>query len=68
MHHLTKVKLINKLNEEELKRGIKIDSSWHTKVNLIIIIVIKYKDSAYIHVGGLPFELSEGDIIIIFSQ
>jgi hypothetical protein len=33
MNHLTKVKMIQKLNEEELKRGIDIKASWHTKVN-----------------------------------
>jgi hypothetical protein len=38
MNHLTKVKHIQKLNEEELKRGIGISSSWHTKVYLGLII------------------------------
>ena len=32
MHHLTKVKYIQKLNEEELRKGIKMSSSWHMKV------------------------------------
>jgi len=27
-----------------------------------------YKHTAYVFIGGLPFELSEGDIIAIFSQ
>jgi hypothetical protein len=36
MHHLTKVKQINKLNEEELRRGISMDASWHTKVKIVI--------------------------------
>jgi hypothetical protein len=35
MNHLTKVKMIQKLNEEELKRGINMNASWHTKVNFI---------------------------------
>ena len=26
------------------------------------------RDTAYIYIGGLPFDLSEGDILIIFSQ
>lgn len=34
------------------------DASWH----------VDYRDTAYIYIGGLPFELSEGDIITIFSQ
>lgn len=33
-------------------------ASWHTD----------YRDTAYIYIGGLPFELSEGDIVTIFSQ
>ena len=33
-------------------------SSWHDD----------YKHSAYIYVGGLPFELTEGDVICVFSQ
>ena len=27
-----------------------------------------FKDSAYIYVGGLPYELTEGDVICVFSQ
>jgi len=34
------------------------EASWHSD----------YRDTAYIYIGGLPFELSEGDIITIFSQ
>jgi len=34
------------------------DASWHAD----------YRDTAYVYIGGLPFELSEGDIITIFSQ
>lgn len=32
--------------------------SWHDE----------YKDSAYIFVGGLNFDLTEGDVVTIFSQ
>ena len=35
-----------------------VNKSWHAQ----------YKDSAYVYVGGLPLELSEGDIVIVFSQ
>lgn len=51
------VREINKINEAELKLGLS-GSSWHDE----------YKDSAYIYVGGLNFELTEGDVITIFSQ
>ena len=32
MNHLTKVKNINKLNQEELERNIDINASWHQQV------------------------------------
>ncbi|KAH9943191.1 uncharacterized protein BXZ73DRAFT_40667, partial [Epithele typhae] len=50
------VREINKINEKELELDSK--GSWHDE----------YKDSAYIFVGGLPRELTEGDVITIFSQ
>lgn len=50
---------ITKLSEQELKLGI-VDgkASWHSM----------YKDSAWIFIGGLSFDLSEGDVIAVFSQ
>ncbi|TFK43873.1 hypothetical protein BDQ12DRAFT_675703 [Crucibulum laeve] len=51
------IKEINKINQAELDLGIS-GASWHDE----------YKDSAYIFVGGLPFDLTEGDVITIFSQ
>lgn len=50
------MKNVLKLSESELKSGSK--SSWHDQ----------YKDSAWIFVGGLPYDLSEGDVICVFSQ
>ncbi|WWC91604.1 uncharacterized protein L201_006550 [Kwoniella dendrophila CBS 6074] len=50
------IKEINRINERELQLGVK--GSWHDE----------YKDSAYVFVGGLAYELSEGDILTIFSQ
>ncbi|KAI0660713.1 hypothetical protein C8Q70DRAFT_912321, partial [Cubamyces menziesii] len=50
------VREINKINERELDLGTK--GSWHDD----------YKDSAYIFVGGLHRDLTEGDVITIFSQ
>ncbi|RDB19973.1 RNA-binding motif protein, X-linked 2 [Hypsizygus marmoreus] len=51
------VKEINKINQLELDLGVS-GASWHDE----------YKDSAYIFIGGLPFDLTEGDVITIFSQ
>lgn len=34
------------------------EASWHAD----------YRDTAYIYIGGLPFDISEGDILTIFSQ
>ncbi|KZT62104.1 hypothetical protein CALCODRAFT_479303 [Calocera cornea HHB12733] len=50
------VKEIQRINERELQLGNQ--GSWHDQ----------YKDSAYIFIGGLPYELTEGDVIAIFSQ
>ncbi|KZO94854.1 hypothetical protein CALVIDRAFT_565260 [Calocera viscosa TUFC12733] len=50
------VKEIQRINDRELQLGSQ--GSWHDQ----------YKDSAYIFIGGLPYELTEGDVIAIFSQ
>lgn len=50
------MKNVLKLSEQELSTGNK--TSWHDQ----------YRDSAWIFVGGLPYDLSEGDIICVFSQ
>jgi len=52
------IREINRINLKEANLGVQGDASWHAK----------YKDSAYIYVGGLPFDLTEGDIIQVFSQ
>ncbi|KAH7961351.1 hypothetical protein HPB52_008161 [Rhipicephalus sanguineus] len=54
----TNVKNITKLNETELKLGVTEKTSWHKK----------YKDSAWIFIGGLDYQLTEGDVICVFSQ
>uniref|UniRef100_A0A336LTE9 CSON004118 protein n=1 Tax=Culicoides sonorensis TaxID=179676 RepID=A0A336LTE9_CULSO len=56
MNPLTNMKNVLKLSEKELQSETK--SSWHDQ----------YKDSAWIFVGGLPYDLTEGDIICVFSQ
>lgn len=50
------VKNIAKLGQQEL--GSDKKGSWHDD----------YKDSAWIFIGGLPYDLTEGDIIAVFSQ
>ncbi|GAA5945511.1 hypothetical protein JCM1841_004300 [Sporobolomyces salmonicolor] len=53
---MNQIQQIQRINEQELESGA--TASWHDQ----------YKDSAYINVGGLPFNLTEGDVIAIFSQ
>ncbi|KAI4674512.1 uncharacterized protein J4E88_008248 [Alternaria novae-zelandiae] len=55
---MNSVRAIQQLNKRELEAGINPEGSWHTD----------YRDTAFINIGGLPFELSEGDIVTIFSQ
>ncbi|OAA60247.1 u2 snrnp component ist3 [Niveomyces insectorum RCEF 264] len=55
---MNKIRQIQELNKKELEQGISPQASWHTD----------YRDTAFVYFGGLPFELSEGDIITIFSQ
>lgn len=55
---MNKIRQIQELNKKELEQGISPNASWHTD----------YRDTAFVYFGGLPFELSEGDVITIFSQ
>mmetsp|Transcript_29383 Transcript_29383/g.94781 ORF Transcript_29383/g.94781 Transcript_29383/m.94781 type:complete len:292 (+) Transcript_29383:65-940(+) len=55
---MNNVRSIRALNERELELGIKEAGSWHGK----------YRDSAWVYVGGLPRELSEGDVVCVLSQ
>ena len=41
-----------------MELGINVENSWHQM----------YKDSAWIFIGGLHYDLSEGDILAVFSQ
>ena len=52
------IKNTQKLNEQELQLGLIGKKSWHDE----------YKDSAWLFIGGLPYDLSEGDVICVFSQ
>jgi RNA-binding motif X-linked protein 2 len=52
---------IDRINAREFAAGIfggVTNGSWHDK----------YKGSAWVYVGGLSYELSEGDIICVMSQ
>lgn len=55
---MNSIRNIARLNDIELQKVTPSNASWHTD----------YRDTAYIYIGGLPFELSEGDVLIIFSQ
>lgn len=66
---MNRVKEIERINAKDLQLQLASDTvgnagrwdvnkSWHAQ----------YKDSAYVYVGGLPSELSEGDVIVICSQ
>lgn len=53
------VREIGRINQAELDIAINNPTaSWHQQ----------YNDSAYIFIGGLPYDLTEGDVITIFSQ
>ncbi|KAM7259674.1 hypothetical protein ACFE04_015415 [Oxalis oulophora] len=58
MNPLTLVKRIQSINSKEAELGISEDASWHAK----------YKDSAYVYAGGIPFDLTEGDLLAVFAQ
>lgn len=55
---MNSIRAIQSLNKRELENGVSTEASWHAD----------YRDTAYVFVGGLPFDLSEGDILTIFSQ
>ena len=59
MNPITNMRNLNKMNDRELEMGLSgTGQSWHNE----------YKDSAWIFIGGLPYDLSEGDVICVFSQ
>ncbi|KAK2777155.1 hypothetical protein FQN52_006192 [Onygenales sp. PD_12] len=52
------IRQVQALNKQELENAVPPEASWHAD----------YRDTAYIYIGSLPYELSEGDILTIFSQ
>ncbi|KAH7377002.1 U2 snRNP component IST3 [Plectosphaerella cucumerina] len=55
---MNQIRAIQALNQKEIENGISPEASWHTD----------YRDTAFINFGGLPYDMSEGDVITIFSQ
>lgn len=58
MNPLTQVRNQQEVTAKEAEKGISDSASWHAR----------YKHSAYIFVGGLPYSLTEGDVLAVFSQ
>lgn len=58
MNPLTQIRNTQKISKQEIELGLSDKSSWHDR----------FKHSAYIFVGGLPFNLTEGDLLAIFAQ
>lgn len=53
------IREIEKINQEELDRGIAgTSASWHSQ----------FEKSPWVYVGNLDHELSEGDVLCIMSQ
>jgi RNA-binding motif X-linked protein 2 len=50
---------IQRINAAELENGtVGTSASWHAK----------YAESAWVYVGNLPLQLTEGDILCVLSQ
>lgn len=58
MNPLTQIKNTQKASRDEIELGLSDKASWHGR----------FKHSAYVFAGGLPYELTEGDILAVFSQ
>jgi RNA-binding motif X-linked protein 2 len=58
MNPLTQIKNTQKITKVEIELGLTDKASWHDR----------FRHSAYVFVGGLPFELTEGDILAVFAQ
>ncbi|EMG46913.1 hypothetical protein G210_2820, partial [Candida maltosa Xu316] len=52
------IKQINQINQKELNSNTSYTASWH----------YEYRDTNYLYLGNIPFNIVEKDIIIIFSQ
>jgi len=52
------IKNTQKISREEIAAGYSDSQSWHAR----------FKHSAYIYAGGLPYTLTDGDLLAIFAQ
>jgi RNA recognition motif-containing protein len=52
------IKNTQKISREEIAAGYSDSQSWHAR----------FKHSAYIYTGGLPYTLTDGDLLAIFAQ
>jgi RNA-binding motif X-linked protein 2 len=52
------IKNTQKATRREIEQGISDSASWHAR----------FKHSAYVFSGGLDYDLTEGDLLAIFSQ
>ena len=58
MNPLTQIRNTQKISKQEILQGVSESGSWHAR----------YKHLAYIYAGGLPFDLTEGDVLTVFAQ
>lgn len=58
MNPLTQIRNTQKATQRERDLGLTANASWHDR----------FKHSAYIYVGGLDYELTEGDLLAVFAQ
>lgn len=58
MNPLTQIKNTLKVTQREILSGVGDAASWHSR----------FKHSAYVYAGGLPFNLTEGDVMAAFAQ
>mmetsp|Transcript_54885 Transcript_54885/g.159395 ORF Transcript_54885/g.159395 Transcript_54885/m.159395 type:complete len:321 (-) Transcript_54885:141-1103(-) len=56
--YMYNINATKKLGELELSAGLEGNRSWHNQ----------FKHSAYVYIGGLHPGLTEGDVVIVFSQ
>jgi RNA-binding motif X-linked protein 2 len=73
-NNMNSIRQIQELNRRELENNVYVPPPSQTAAELITYSSpnaswhADYRDTAYIYIGGLDFQLSEGDVITIFSQ
>ena len=58
MNPLTQVRNTQRISRQEVVDGVSGKASWHDQ----------FRHSAYVYAGGLPYQLTEGDVLAVFSQ